>query len=154
MGLRHATQRLVDSVRRLHHARPQLADPTLHPGDAVELLAHAEPADLDLFGLLCDDAQVQKVLKLYTTTWRHLRPEMDGHDLKALGIPRGPIYRTLLRALRAGRLEGTISSRAEEESLVRSLWADHVAANAAANAAANVAVDAAKTETSIDGNCT
>ena len=34
------------------HARPQLADPTLNPGDAVELLAHAEPADLDLFGLL------------------------------------------------------------------------------------------------------
>jgi hypothetical protein len=39
-----------------------------------------------------------------------------------LGVPRGPIYRRLLRALRAGRLDGTITSRADEEAVVRRLW--------------------------------
>lgn len=122
LGLRHATRRLVDAVRRLRAVLPQLADPALRPGDAVVLLEDAEPADIDLFGLLCDDQQIQAVLDAYTKTWRHMRPELDGNDLKALGIPRGPIYRTLLHALRAGRLDGSIASRADEEALVRTLW--------------------------------
>ena len=122
LGLRQATQRLVKSVRRLHAAQPQLADPALHPGDAVELLADAEAADIDLYGLLCEDDQVQKVLSAYVTTWRKIHAEMDGNDLKALGIPRGPIYRRLLRALRAARLDGSVTSRADEEALVKRLW--------------------------------
>jgi tRNA nucleotidyltransferase (CCA-adding enzyme) len=122
LGLRQATQRLVDSVRTLRAAQAQLADPALHPGDAVDLLSGATEADIDLFGLLCDDAHVQQVLAAYLTTWRYVQPEMDGNDLKALGVPRGPIYRRLLRALRAGRLDGTITSRADEEAVVRRLW--------------------------------
>ncbi len=127
LGLRHATQRLVNEVCKLRAAQPQLADPSLHPGEAVELLASAEGADIDLFGLLCDDAQVQSVLTAYTTSWQKVHPELDGNDLRQMGIPRGPIYRVLLRALRAGRLDGTISSRADEEALVRRLWAAHAA---------------------------
>ncbi len=119
LGLRHATQRLVNSISTLRSAEPQLADPAIHPGDAVTLLEDAEPADIDLFGLLCEDRQVQNVLVAYVDRWREIRPELDGNDLKALGIPRGPIYRGLLKALRAGRLDGSVGSRADEEALVR-----------------------------------
>ena len=65
---------------------------------------------------------MQKVLSAYVTTWRKIHAEMDGNDLKALGIPRGPIYRRLLRALRAARLDGSVTSRADEEALVKRLW--------------------------------
>jgi hypothetical protein len=52
--------------------------------------------------------------------------ELDGHDLHRLGVPRGLIYRTILANLRAGRLDGTIHSRAEEEAYVTAFCRDLV----------------------------
>lgn len=45
-------------------------------------------------------------------------PLIDGRDLMSLGIPRGPIYRTLLEQARNAQLDGEATSRAAALSLV------------------------------------
>jgi tRNA nucleotidyltransferase (CCA-adding enzyme) len=70
-----------------------------------------------------DDALMDK-LKTYKTKWQHITPHMDGNDLKSLGLPPGPIYRDILRKLRAAWLDSEISSLDEENELLNQLIHD------------------------------
>jgi tRNA nucleotidyltransferase (CCA-adding enzyme) len=56
-------------------------------------------------------------LERYYLTWRDLRPALDGNDLLALGLPRGPEIGRLLNRLLEGRLDGTITTEAQERAL-------------------------------------
>jgi poly(A) polymerase len=49
-------------------------------------------------------------------------PLVTGDDLKALGIPPGPHYKTLLAAVREAQLDGRIHTREEALELVKQLW--------------------------------
>jgi tRNA nucleotidyltransferase (CCA-adding enzyme) len=76
---------------------------------AAVLLAHvAEPA-------------VTRAVESYLTRWRHVRPKTDGRVLLELGVPPGPVYRRLLERLRAGWLDGEITSE-EQEASFRAAW--------------------------------
>lgn len=50
-----------------------------------------------------------------------LRPKLpiDGHDLKAMGIPPGPKFKELLSALEDEMLEGRVTNRQQAEAFVR-----------------------------------
>jgi tRNA nucleotidyltransferase (CCA-adding enzyme) len=45
----------------------------------------------------------------------------DGHTLKALGLPPGPVYRQVLARLRAAWLDGQVESPQEEELLLKKI---------------------------------
>lgn len=49
-------------------------------------------------------------------------PLLGGNDLRELGIPAGPSYRTILESLRDAQLDGVISSRDEAVAMVRERW--------------------------------
>jgi tRNA nucleotidyltransferase (CCA-adding enzyme) len=49
-----------------------------------------------------------------------VHPTLTGEDLKRMGYQPGPIYRKILHALRVARLNGEVSTREQEEALVRS----------------------------------
>jgi tRNA nucleotidyltransferase (CCA-adding enzyme) len=61
------------------------------------------------------------LLRRYEEAWRHVQTVLRGDDLTRLGIPRGPQTRQVLQQLRAARLDGAVSSLAEEEAMVRKL---------------------------------
>ncbi len=67
--------------------------------------------------LLTDDPALQARLDRFAQEWRHVRPGTTGHDLRALGLPPGPHYAAILRALRAAWLEGRVHSTAQEAQL-------------------------------------
>ena len=48
-----------------------------------------------------------------------LHPLLTGADLAALGVPRGPRFGELLAALRDARLDGQLTTRADEERFIR-----------------------------------
>jgi tRNA nucleotidyltransferase (CCA-adding enzyme) len=56
-------------------------------------------------------------LERYYLAWRTMRPALDGNDLQALGLPRGPEIGRLLVRLLEGRLDGTITTEAQERAL-------------------------------------
>jgi tRNA nucleotidyltransferase (CCA-adding enzyme) len=61
----------------------------------------------------------KKAVSGYVTALRHVQTELRGADLKAMGYPPGPIYRTILNHLLEGKLDGRIHNRADEIELVR-----------------------------------
>jgi hypothetical protein len=49
--------------------------------------------------------------------------ELGGNDLKAMGLKPSPLFGRLLNALRDARLDGGVSTREEEETLLNKLLA-------------------------------
>jgi len=73
-----------------------------------------------------DDAVHRANLENYARTWRHVRPELTGKDLKEMGLTPGTQFRDLFNALRTARLDGKIATRDEEiawvQSIIRETW--------------------------------
>ena len=58
-------------------------------------------------------------MRQYLTELRHVRPELSGGDLIALGVPEGPRVGETLAELRRARLDGLLASAEDEERYVR-----------------------------------
>lgn len=56
---------------------------------------------------------IRRALATYFAALKH-KVHVKGEDLKALGLPPGPIYREILDALRSAKLDGLVRSREEE----------------------------------------
>ncbi len=67
-----------------------------------------------------EDAQ-RATLRKFATQWRKVRPNLSGHDLRAKGLPPGPVYKEILKALRAAWLDGEIDSKEQEEEYLDEL---------------------------------
>ncbi|HMK08812.1 MAG TPA: CBS domain-containing protein [Anaerolineales bacterium] len=92
-----------------------------------------EPSLAAAWLALADDDAARRVLDGYLSRWRFVQPGIDGHRLRALGIPPGPIYGRVLADLREGWLDGAITNEAEERARLESLLG---AGSAAASAPA------------------
>ncbi|GIV77671.1 MAG: tRNA nucleotidyltransferase [Litorilinea sp.] len=125
LGLRGETQRLVQGLMTFRAHMEELDTPGLPASRAVAILDEVRPAAVALAAIACADRpQIQQVYRQYRDVWRHVQPELDGNDLIALGLPRGPLYRRILTALRAARLDGKIQSREEEVEMALALAAE------------------------------
>jgi tRNA nucleotidyltransferase (CCA-adding enzyme) len=119
LGLRGETQQLMRGLAHLHQYSGELAQPDLSPSRVVALLEPVDPVAMALLPIIyARSPQMVAYATEYLTTWRHIHPELDGHSLHDLGIPRGPLYAELLRDLRAARLDGRVQTRAEEIAFV------------------------------------
>ncbi len=99
---------------------PLSAPPTtVAPSAIYRLLEDYSDDALALAALATDDALVRERIDLFRARLRAIAPELTGDDLKRMGIPTGPAYRKILTRLRDARLDGEISTRAEEEKLAR-----------------------------------
>ncbi|NCP86485.1 MAG: hypothetical protein CO094_10660 [Anaerolineae bacterium CG_4_9_14_3_um_filter_57_17] len=63
----------------------------------------------------------QPELEIYAQKWRDIHPHLSAARLQALGVAPGPRFGEVLRRLRAARLDGEISSAAEEMTLLQKL---------------------------------
>ncbi len=121
LGLRQETQRVLNGASILHRYLPRLADPAARPSQIVQILDEVEPVCLALFPVLCNNAVALAHVHRYRSEWQGIQPELNGNDLRRMGIPRGVIYRNILASLRMGRIDGTLNSRAEEIALVEQM---------------------------------
>jgi tRNA nucleotidyltransferase (CCA-adding enzyme) len=62
---------------------------------------------------------VAEHIELYLNVLRHVNPALTGEDLIKLGVPKGPKIKEILQRLREARLDGKVTSRKEEEGMVR-----------------------------------
>jgi len=76
-----------------------------------------------VFALFCitGDHILKHKLETYATSWRFITPGLNGNDLRARGIPPGPLYARILAEIRDAWLDGRITTGAEEVALVESL---------------------------------
>jgi tRNA nucleotidyltransferase (CCA-adding enzyme) len=64
----------------------------------------------------------KKAISLYISKLKHVKPLLDGKDLKSIGIPPGPLYREILDSLLDARLNGEVSTKADELDFVVKRW--------------------------------
>jgi hypothetical protein len=105
-----------------------LQQPDLPPSQVAALLQPYPPALRWLLYTLHSDPVARHWLERYEATLAAVRPLLTGTDLLALGVPRGPAMRDILAALRAARLDGQITTHADEEQFVRA-WLERAASS-------------------------
>ena len=115
---------LLREVAQLRTVATRLAQRAYKPSELDQLLrAYPGPA-LSVVWLASDSPLAREQLVRYYRELRHVRPEVDGHYLKCLGLKSGPIFGRILNAVRDARLDGEVGTRAEEEALVARLLAE------------------------------
>jgi tRNA nucleotidyltransferase (CCA-adding enzyme) len=119
--LRGDTQRVMRKLRHLKAHLPELCDPSTLPSRIVAILDRATPAALLLLSLVEDDPLLHERLHRYIETWQHIRPSLDGHALRRMGLRPGPVYGEILSQLRAALLNGEIEAGEDEHALVERL---------------------------------
>ena len=65
---------------------------------------------------------ILKAVSYFFHRYRNTRTELKGKDLKAMGVPPGPIYRRLLDELLDARIDKLVQSRHEEINYLLSTW--------------------------------
>jgi tRNA nucleotidyltransferase (CCA-adding enzyme) len=91
------------------------------PSEVCRLLESFSGPALLVTWVATDSQGVREHLAAYWQAYRHVKPTVNGNDLKALGLSPGPVYGRILGALRDASLDGQVASEAEERALLREL---------------------------------
>lgn len=125
-----------DSCRVLAEQRPQAQQALRHLQREGLALANStrfwllQPLAVDVLLYMLAAApsdEVQQIISDYYTRLRGVSNQLDGDDLKALGLAPGPLFREILEGLLAARLGGEVFSRADEVAWVKNRYADSLA---------------------------
>lgn len=124
LNLGSETAGVLRSLPELKGVMAQLASPDLAPSAIYRLLERYPGQAIMAAALTSDTTQVRQRLKAYLTRYRLIKTALDGEDLKKMGVLQGEKMGQVLRALLEARLDGKVTSRKDEEDLVRRLLAE------------------------------
>ncbi|MEW8979529.1 MAG: CBS domain-containing protein [Symbiobacterium sp.] len=112
---RPETQACLHVLAGWRIAHDLVTAPRPDPAAIVSALAGWPPEGLLLLVLLGGGERVG----LYWQEWRHIRLEITGADVQALGVPPGPRIRRVLERVLAARLSGEALDRAAQLALAQ-----------------------------------
>ena len=80
-----------------------------------------DPNAIAAYARISHDPQITATLSRYLDEWRLVSPALTGDDLLAMGVPPGVKIGETLRELKAAKLDGLVSSEADERALVQQI---------------------------------
>jgi tRNA nucleotidyltransferase (CCA-adding enzyme) len=113
--------RAMRDTLRLKTSLPLLDKPALKPSEIYYLLREYEPVAIQANALASESTTAQHHLQLFLTKLRYVRTSLNGEELKRLSIPAGPEMGRVLQILHKAKLDGEVSTRADEKKLALSL---------------------------------
>jgi len=113
--------RTIRDVIRLKRFVAALVDPLLPPSRISERLEKLSAEAIGAAAAAADSPTLRERLERYLSDWRHVAPFLTGDDILALGVRPGKEVGAVLRALRAARLDGRITTRDQEIAMVREM---------------------------------
>jgi tRNA nucleotidyltransferase (CCA-adding enzyme) len=116
---------LMLEVSTLSTHLERLGEDRLNPSEIVRILEDSSDEACLLQRVVSDSQLVHRRLDMYQRRLRYVRPLLNGDDLRRMGIPPAHVYRQILDRLRDAHLDGEISTRAEEEAIVRHWETSH-----------------------------
>ena len=120
LRVRKATLEDLLGLFQLRVALDQLpADP--RPSQIVRVLSRFAPRTLLTARLLDWSSAANEWLDRFMAEWRHIRTAVTGDDLRAAGLPPGPVYARILDELLAARLDGLVVDDMQERRLLADL---------------------------------
>ncbi len=122
--IRKEYRELIVEVHKLAAQIDVLNSNDIQPSGIVRALDESSAEARLVLRVACDDWLVRQRLDLYQRRLQHVRSALDGDDLRRMGVEPGRIYRQILERLRDARLDGEISTRTQEEALVRATLAE------------------------------
>ncbi len=96
-----------------------LADPSLSPSRIYSLLQGYATSAITANLLATTSEVARKHIQLFLDKLRFIRPALNGEDLKRLGITSGQRIGKMLHQLHEARLDGKVTSKKDEEEMVR-----------------------------------
>jgi len=125
LALTRAQSQAVCAMPRLRGREEALSKPQLKPSQVAGILSAYPAAAVEALAATAPATVRERCLD-YLRHGRHARTALDGSDLLELGVPPGPGMREVLQRLKVARLDGEVTSRREEEQMVRSLLASGI----------------------------
>ena len=111
--------RNLHQMVRLKTELPALSAPDLSRSGIYRRLKQYSPQAITACALACDSPASRSRLELYLDDLRYVKLSLDGEDLKQMGVAPGPRLGKMLKALLEAKLDNKVSTREEEEALVR-----------------------------------
>ena len=121
LRVRNQTEQDVIATYKLYHALSTLYQPAPSQICATIRQLTKQARVLVAVSAIAGSRRQQAIMQwveTYQSQWQHLQPTLTGNDLIALGIPPSPQIGELLTLLCDARLDGKISSEAEERQFV------------------------------------
>ena len=119
LRLPKVTAQVVQDTAAIKGKIKELSTPGLAPSLLYDLLHGYGLTAFTANALGAGSATAAEHIELYLNVLRHVNPALSGEDLKKLGVPQGPKIKEVLQALREARLDGKVTSKKDEEEMVR-----------------------------------
>ena len=116
--------RVVRDTIALRDVLGQLERSGLRPSEVDDLLRTYDEHALRAGAALASEDLAESWVRRYLDELRHVRPLLDGNDLLALGVERGPEVGELLQALRHARLDSEVHTREDEVAYARARFGE------------------------------
>ena len=112
----------VDGVKALEKISRSISgrNRSLLPSEVCSLL-RGLPVEILLHMMARTDAGTRRQFSIYMTNLSQVATIIDGSELKALGLPPGPVYKRILATILDARLDGRVESREDELALAKEL---------------------------------
>ena len=110
--------KMVRDTVSIRDAFDKLSSPSVRPSQLYHLLDGLDAVAIRGCAIATEEPLIAQRLELYQAELWHVKPHLNGDDLMALGVPRGPMVGRLLDEILTARLDGVLGSVEEERQLV------------------------------------
>jgi tRNA nucleotidyltransferase (CCA-adding enzyme) len=123
LNLRKQQTSAINGLRELKMNTDSLLNDSLGTGELYRLLNRYPAVSLTAVSIGEDNPRIRESIRLYSEELKHTRTILTGQDLQTMGVPSGPQIKKILTRLLIARLDGKVTSRKDEETLVKQITA-------------------------------
>ncbi len=118
------TGRLAAEIRQAAQLRSDLEDLVSRPASAITaVLDKISKLSIYAVYLGTSEPRYKGIMSRYLSSWQHVESTITGKDLHEAGLAPGPRYSEILTTIRDALLDGIISTKKDEQNLLRDLLA-------------------------------
>ncbi|MCD6452799.1 MAG: CCA tRNA nucleotidyltransferase [Dehalococcoidales bacterium] len=119
LGLAKSVAQTIRQSTTIKTRLEALTNPKLSPSDVYRQLHHYSATAIIANIIATDSPVAQQYMETFLHHLRYVKSILSGDDLIAMGVPQGPQIKQLLEQLHQAKLDGRVTTRQDEEKLVK-----------------------------------